>query len=382
MDKTIIYIALTSFVAAIAGILLSNFFIKRGQKNSSLDDEVLENKISRISSEALDKNSQRFLLMAKEILNSQKTEIKTDLEGKKSAINELIAEIRQDIRKNEERLSRSDEERVKSFTALQNELESYKKITGELKISADKLKNLLANNQWRGAFGEQIAENLLKMAGFVIGTDYTRNEKQTTESTRPDFTIFLPDQTKINVDVKFPYASLVRTIESEEADEKKKHFQTFRQDVKNKIKQVCTREYINPSEKTVDFVILFIPNEMIFSYIYDSMNDVWEEAMRKKVVLAGPFSFTAILRMIKQAYSNFRYQENLQHIITLIQKFDSEYEKFSQEFDKLGERINSASRQYESVATTRNRQLTSVVDKIKSQNISDNASIEDIKELA
>ncbi|OQA53214.1 MAG: DNA recombination protein RmuC [candidate division WS2 bacterium ADurb.Bin280] len=382
MDNTIIYIAITSFVAAIAGILLSNFFVKRAQKNGSIDDELLENKISRISSEALDKNSQRFLLMAKEILNSQKTEIKTDLEGKKSAINELIAEIRRDIRKNEERLSRSDEERVRSFTALQNELESYKKITGELKISADKLKNLLANNQWRGAFGEQIAENLLKMAGFVIGTDYTRNEKQTTENTRPDFTIFLPDQTKINVDVKFPYASLVRTIESENADEKKKHFQTFKQDVKNKIKQVCTREYINPSEKTVDFVILFIPNEMIFSYIYDSMNDVWEEAMRKKVVLAGPFSFTAILRMIKQAYSNFRYQENLQHIITLIQKFDNEYEKFSQEFDKLGERINSTSRQYESVATTRNRQLTSVVDKIKSQNISDSSSIEDIKELA
>ena len=127
-------------------------------------------------------------------------------------------------------------------------------------------------------------------------------------------------------------------------------------------------------------MILFIPNEMIFSYIYDKMNDVWEEAMQKKVVFAGPFSFTAILRMIKQAYSNFRYQENLQHIITLIQRFDHEYEKFSAEFDKLGERIVSTSRQYESVATTRNRQLTSVVDKIKSQNIADNP-IDDVKEL-
>lgn len=381
MSENVVYILVSSFLAATAGVLLANFISRKLQKRSGLDEASLENKISRISSEALDKNSQRFLMMAKEVLGAQKTEIKTDLEGKKSAINQLINEIRTDLRKNEERLSRSDEDRVKSFTALQNELESYKKITGELKISADKLKNLLANNQWRGAFGEQIAENLLKMAGFVIGTDYSRNEKQTTESTRPDFTIFLPDQTKINIDVKFPYASLVRTIESEDADEKKKHFNAFKQDVKNKIKQVCTREYINPAEKTVDFVILFIPNEMIFSYIYDSMNDVWEEAMRKKVVLAGPFSFTAILRMIKQAYSNFRYQENLQHIITLIQKFDSEYEKFSLEFDKLGERISSTSRQYESVATTRNRQLTSVVDKIKSQNIADNTA-EDVKELA
>ena len=91
--------------------------------------------------------------------------------------------------------------------------------------------------------------------------------------------------------------------------------------------------------------------------------------MRKKVVLAGPFSFTAILRMVKQAYTNFRYQENLQHIIGLIQRFDTEYQKFTEEFDKVGDRINAASRQYESVANTRSRQLTSVVDKIKSHNI-------------
>ena len=202
-------------------------------------------------------------------------------------------------------------------------------------MSADKLKSLLSNNQLRGAFGEQIAENLLKMAGFVIGQDYFKNQSQETQSTRPDFTILLPDKTKINIDVKFPYSSLVKSIESESEQEKKRYFLEFRQDVKNKIKQVCTREYINPEEKTVDFVVLFIPNEMIFSYIYDQMNEVWEEAMRKKVVLAGPFSFTAILRMIKQAYTNFRYQENLHEIIGLIARFEEEYKNFSKTLKKI-----------------------------------------------
>lgn len=356
----------------LAALIVVILLLLSGKKNTSqIDDQTLEDRIARISSEALDKNSERFLQVAKEVLNTEKNEIKTDLEGKKSSISELITEIRKDIHRNEERLAKSDEDRVRSFSSLQNELKSYKEITGDLKLSTDRLKELLSNNQMRGAFGEQVAENLLKMAGFVIGQDYTRNETQATLDTRPDFTILLPDQTKINIDVKFPYAALVKYVESEDKTQKEKYFRDFKQDVKNKIKQVCTRDYINPEEKTVDFVILFIPNEMIFSFIYDKMNDVWEEAMQKKVILAGPFSFTAILRMVKQAYTNFRYQENLQNIIGLIQKFDLEYQKYSAAVDTLGDRISSANKQFEVVSTTRNRQLTTVVDKIKNQNVID-----------
>lgn len=356
------------------GTIISSLILKRKSDQPEMSDQTLEDRIARISSQALDKNSERFLQLAKEVLNAEKNEIKTDLDGKKSAISNLIEEIRRDIRKNEERLSKSDEDRVRSFSSLQNELKSYKEITGDLKMSTDRLKELLSNNQMRGAFGEQVAENLLKMAGFVVGNDYTRNETQATLDTRPDFTILLPDQTKINIDVKFPYSALVKYVESEDKTQKEKYFRDFKQDVKNKIKQVSTRDYINPEEKTVDFVILFIPNEMIFSFIYDKMNEVWEEAMQKKVILAGPFSFTAILRMVKQAYTNFRYQENLQNIIGLIQKFDLEYQKYSAAVDTLGERIGSASRQFEVVSTTRNRQLTMVVDKIKNQSIIDKST--------
>ncbi len=380
--NNIVLVVLIGIGALIFGALVSFFISRKKTGNRSLEIENLSDIISRLSVEALDKNSQRFLMMAKEVLTAQKSEMRTDLEGKKETINTLITEIRKDLKKNEERLAISDEQRIKSFSALEQELGEYKKITGELKMSADKLKSLLSNNQLRGAFGEQIAENLLKMAGFVIGQDYFKNQSQETQSTRPDFTILLPDKTKINIDVKFPYSSLVKSIESESEQEKKRYFLEFRQDVKNKIKQVCTREYINPEEKTVDFVVLFIPNEMIFSYIYDQMNEVWEEAMRKKVVLAGPFSFTAILRMIKQAYTNFRYQENLHEIIGLIARFEEEYKNFSKSIDILGERISSASKQFDTVSTTRSRQLTRVVDKIKDRNPIEAEKTDQIENIA
>ena len=113
-------------------------------------------------------------------------------------------------------------------------------------------------------------------------------------------------------------------------------------DVREKIKQIASRDYINPDENTVDFAVAFIPNEMIFSFIYEHLNDIWEEAMGKKVVLAGPYSFIALLRLVKQAHSNFRMQSNIHNVIQLVQKFRQEYDKFSEVFDKVGDRIEAA----------------------------------------
>lgn len=363
-----ILLVVISCIAGLAiGVAIAVFLRSRQTDNHTRRDE-----------EIIKRNTDAFLALAKQQLESQKSEIRVDLEGKKSAITDLVNEIRKDIKLNEERISQSDNDRVRSFVALKNELETYKQITGELKGSTDQLRNLLSNNQLRGQFGEQVAENLLKMAGFVIGQDYTVNQTQDTVDTRPDFTIILPDKTKINIDAKFPYRSLVQYVESDNnKEDQQRYLRQFQQDVKNKIKQVTSRDYINPQENTVDFVVLFIPNEMIFSFIYDRFNEVWEEAMRKKVILAGPFSFTAILRMVKQAHTNFSYQANLQNIIGLIHKFDDEYRKYSEEVDKLGIRIDSVSKQYQSVSDTRHRKLTTVVDKIKTQK-----AIQDTEEQA
>jgi DNA anti-recombination protein RmuC len=109
---------------------------------------------------------------------------------------------------------------------------------------------------------------------------------------------------------------------------------------------------------------------MIFSYIYDKMPDLSQEAMSKKVILAGPFSFTAILRMIRQSYENFRVQENIYNIIGHVKSFEKEFGKFSEEFYKIGDRIGSLRKQYDTVSTTRFNQLERKIDKVKEEGLS------------
>lgn len=316
--------------------------------------------------------SEQIMNLAKEKLSAEKEVIKTDLEGKKDAIKTLVDEIRKQLKDTDDKLRASEKERIDSFSALKKELENHKQLTHELRGSADDLKRVLSNNQLRGAFGERVAEDLLKMAGFVVGQDYVVQSQ--TGGARPDLTLLLPDGTKVQIDVKFPYANLQRFTEAKDEEERQKYIKLFTADVKEKIKQIASRDYINPDEKTVDFAIAFIPNEMIFSFIYDRLNDVWEEGMKKKVVLAGPFSFTAMLRLIRQAHSNFQFQQNIHQIISLIQKFRGEYDKFSESVDVLGARLESASKQFEVVSSTRSRQLGRVMDQIDSQQLPTSSS--------
>jgi len=294
------------------------------------------------------------------------------MEEKKDYIKELTDQIRRELEKSQKEIASLEKDRIGEFSSLKTILEEHKILTKDLKESTDGLRSVLTNNQKRGRYGEEIAEELLNSVGFVKGVNYIANTAQETNSNRPDFTIFLPDKTKINVDVKFPLSALLKYEESKDKLEKERYLNEFKKDVKEKIKQASSRDYINPEEKTVDFVILFIPNEMIFSFIYDKLYDVWQEAMNKKVVLAGPFSFTAMIRMIFQSYKNFVYQENLYEIVKLIKLFEQEYEKYNREFNVLGDKILSVSKKYDEVSITRTKKLNQVIDKIKGESVLEN----------
>ncbi|HPM14200.1 MAG TPA: DNA recombination protein RmuC [Candidatus Dojkabacteria bacterium] len=354
-------------IALIGGILLGigifYFFFKDTHKQKEEISETISQKLTELLPSVLDQANESLIRMADQKLGAESSKSRIDLENKRAEIERLVKQIQEDLKESKKELELSEKDRISSFSALKNSLDEYKKITEQLSVSTENLKKVLSNNQMRGQFGEQVADDLLKMAGFVVGQTYTRQESE--NGARPDFTVYLPDKTKINVDAKFPYASLQRMTETDDVDAKKRYMKQFESDIKEKIKQVTTREYISVEDGTVDFVILFIPNEMIFSFIYDKMPQIWEDAMSRKVILAGPFSFTAILRMVKQAYENFRVQENIFKIVGYIQAVEKEFDKFNEEFDKVGDRIEQLQKQYSEVSTTRVNQMKRKMDLVK-----------------
>jgi len=350
-------------LALVGGVLLGVgifYFLKRGNNNQEAMTETMEQKLAEFIPIALNKASENLVMMANEKLSSETKLNRADLENKREEITRLVKNL-------EDYVKSTDKDRIDSFSSLRTSLDESRKVTEQLTVNTESLKKVLSNNQLRGQFGEQVADDLLKMAGFVRGVDYEFNKEQAGSETRPDFCVFLPDGTRINIDSKFPYANLQKMTETDDKEMKEKFRVQFERDVKDKMKQVTTRDYINPEDKTVDFVILFIPNEMIFSYIYEKMPELSQEAMATKIVFAGPFSFTAILRMVKQSYENFRVQKNIYNIIGHVRAFEKEFTNFSDSFYKIGEKIDGLQKQYDSVSTTRFNQLVRRVDKVKQE---------------
>ena len=114
------------------------------------------------------------------------------------------------------------------------------------------------------------------------------------------------------MDVKFPLDNYVRFLEAPSEPEKAKYRNDFLRDVKIKVKEVTTRDYINPEQNTVDYVLLFIPNEQVYAFIHEQDNTILDEGIKNHVILCSPMTMFAVLAVIRQAVENFSLEKNIQ----------------------------------------------------------------------
>lgn len=309
---------------------------------------------------------QRFLLQLSTTHDEKRKDSKEEIESGVKDILEnnqkLLAEITRGLEKQLENSRREVGDLKNQNSAIREQLVNTAKVTEGLQVSTDSLRNLLSNNRLRGAWGEQVAEDLLLAAGFVEKVNFLK--QAATSEGRPDFTVLLPDGSKLNIDAKFPFDDLIEYEASETDAGRKLALSKFSSSIKTKVKGITSKDYINPQDQTLDFVVMFIPNEMIFSFIYEKLPGINEYCAQRKVILAGPFGFTAVLRLVMQAHKNFGYEKHLQEIFGLVSKFQEEYAKYGEGMQRLGNQLSTAQKTFHEVEGTRNRQLTKVVDQI------------------
>ena len=326
---------------------------------------------------------QKFLLTLTNTHEAKRKDSKEEIEtGVKDILDnnqKLLAEITKGLEKQLEHSRKEVSDLRSQNAAIREQLANTAKITEGLQVSTESLKNLLSNNRLRGEWGEQVAEDLLLAAGFVENVNFVK--QTTTNEGRPDFTILLPDGSKLNIDAKFPFDDLMEYQAATTEAGRKQALNKFGTSIKNKVKGITSKDYIDPENKTLDFVVMFIPNEMIFSFIYEKLPDINEYCNQRKVVLAGPFGFTAVLRLVMQAYKNFGYEKNLQEIFGLVAKFQDEYTKYGESMQRLGNQLATAQKTFHEVEGTRSRQLTKVVDQISGKTLAEPSQVKLIDKI-
>lgn len=340
---------------------LAQELVAQAQVQKTQELEILLDRLrdsfGSLSFEALKKNTDEFLKLANEVLSRQTQMGEKDLESKKRLIDQTLEGMKTDLNKIQTLITEFEKDRANKFGQLENQLRLALEQTSKLQETTNQLRQALASTRVRGQWGERMAEDILRLMGFVEGFNYEKQKSGETGLTRPDYTFFLPQGRKINMDVKFPLDNYLHYLEASNDTERENYKQQFLKDVRARIKEVTTRDYINPEENTLDYVLIFIPNEQVYAFINENDRTLLDEALKKKVILCSPITLYAVLAIIRQAMENFNLQNTAGQILNLLDSFYKQWQAFVKSLEKVGKKIEEAQNEFQILNSTRKNQL-------------------------
>ncbi len=314
--------------------------------------DSLQDAFKATASDVLAQSTTELLKLAEERFKALAKEGDTNLEGKKRLIDANLKDMSDTLKG-----------LVEKSTRLEEGLSTSQAATEKLRSTTEGLRQVLSSSQKRGQWGERMVEDILQTVGLVKGINY-RVHAQVASGEIPDFTFLLPKNKIINLDVKFPldqYERYRMAKSDVEAEEAKKRFLTA---VKNHVKDVAGRGYINPAEGTVDYVMVFIPNEAVYGFIHQNDPGLLDYALKNHIILCSPITLYAVLSLVRQAVQNFALEERAGEILSLLEQFKTQWGKYVQEMEKMGGALDRAKEKYNSLVTTRTTQLEKPLRKI------------------
>src|SRR5438132_4242711 len=304
------------------------------------------------------------LKLAKDKLESERQINVHELDAKKGLIDQQLQSMTGELEKVSKLMRDLERDRVEKFGQLANQLQATNAQTAALMQTTSTLREALASTKARGQWGERMAEDVLRLAGFIENVNYLKQKTIEGGSSRPDFTFLLPKSLKLHMDVKFPFDNYLRFLDAATDGEKSKCRTDFLRDVKARIKECTSRDYID-SEVTVDYVLLFIPNEQIYAFIHEQDSSLLDDGIRNKVLFCSPFTLIAVLAVIRQAVDNFALEKTSNEMLSHFGAFKKQWDEFVCRWDLLGRKIEEVMKEYEVLSTTRRRQLEKPLNKIE-----------------
>lgn len=351
-------------VGTVFGAIIVWLLRQREISNIRKTEDELKDAFSSLSREALDKNTQSFLTLASSQFENLSKSSGQQLDEKKKLIDSTIKEMKSHL-----------ENLAKQTTELKGQMENSQQGITRLTDTTSKLRQILSSSQARGQWGERMVEDILNFIGLTEGINYKKQSQEGTD--RPDYTFYLPQSKHVNMDVKFPLSHYENFISAETELERESEKKQFMMDVRNHIKAIAKRGYIDPEGGTVDYVLMFIPNESIYTFLNKEDKELIDFSLQNKIILCSPITLYAVLSLIRQAVSSFAMEKQAGEMQKLIGVFAKQWQLFVDKMDTMGKSLGTVQKHFEDLVTTRSRQLEKPMDKIGELQLNQQKEIEE-----
>ncbi len=320
-----------------------------------------------ISSEALKRNNDSFIALAKTTLEKYINESRGDLEKRQQAIDSMLKPINESLNKFDNKIQEIEKARQGAYSEIKVFLDNVKETTTKLQKETNTLVSALKTSHVRGRYGEIGLRRVVEFAGMSEFCDFDEQTSLTTEAgrLRPDMIVNLPGQRRVIVDAKVPLASYIQIFETIDENDKKGFMIKHAAAVREHLKTLSSKSYWSQFQDSPDYVIMYMQIESSFGAALEIDRSLIEDAMNNKIIFATPTTLITMLKTIAFSWQQVRVAENIYQIRDAGVELYNRINTLIQHISLLGQNLNQATQNYNKVIGSLESRFIPQVKKLK-----------------
>ncbi|HUD47599.1 MAG TPA: DNA recombination protein RmuC [Candidatus Baltobacteraceae bacterium] len=297
-----------------------------------------------LSADALRQTAPQFLQLANETFAKFQETAKGDLAARQESIATLVQPLKEQLESYQRRLQQSETSQAAVLGEVKKQLEGLAQNSQALSSETFQLRRVLSSNQARGRWGEETLRRVVEAAGMSPHCDFS--EQAQADDKKPDMIVRLPGNRLIIVDAKVPDLDFLRAIDSADPAARDQALTLHANKLKETIRDLAKKDYPAQFPAALDYVVLFLPAESLFSAALEADRDLILWAAQRQIMLATPASLIALLRAVSVSWQQHAQTENAREIAATAQDLFSRVVKFFEHFEKIRGGLEKASGAY------------------------------------
>jgi DNA recombination protein RmuC len=342
----------------------------------------LQDSFKALSSEALSKNNESFLNLAKTTLEKYQEGAKGDLEKRQQAINKTVEPVGLALKAFNERVDKIEERRTHTDSTLKQQLTQLAESQIRLSQTTTNLVTALRKPEGRGRWGEMQLRRTVELAGMINYCDFEEQasvETQDGQRLRPDMMIRLPNGRQVVVDSKVPLAAYLDALEETDPEAKRGQLDRHARHIREHIKGLSSKAYGKQFDNAPEFVVLFLPNEAIFSAALEQDPQLIEQGVNNQVIIATPTTLIALLKAIAYGWQQEAIAREAKQIAELGKELYERIGVVTNHFTKLGKSLDQSVGHYNKAISSVESRLLVTAKKFEAL---DSASTDPLPEIS
>ncbi len=306
--------------------------------------DQLQGVFGELARESLQSNSELFLQLARERFTRQQLDASQLLKERESAIESLVAPIREALAKTDAQIQSIERDRIDSFATIRVQMEVLASGQSLLSRETRNLVTALRRPDVRGQWGEITLRRLVELSGMTLHVDFSEQLHRKTDSgaIRPDMIVHMPEQRDIVVDVKTPLEAYLAAVEAQDETERSAQLRRHAQIVGARVRELSSKQYWSQFERSPDFVVLFLPGDQFLSAALQENPGLIDDSLRQNVMLATPTSLVALLKAVSYGWKQTQLAENAAEVRELGEEIYKRLAVFGEHLAKLGKSLGSS----------------------------------------